>query len=246
MGYSGGIAVFNSDDFKLDISHFKTALRERWSDIQIRDVFEGNIDFGMTMKGRFDDLTGSTIKQQQVGWWDGYEEFAEFCVWFRKYIPAEYQLLAWSKDFYNYAVISPTITEEQIAAGIKGVRSYFEISSPTNTHDTFRLIAQRFEQDWSESIAETAPDVHGVGHWFLRSQQGFIEFDKGKIRFDDNDLRSAAQIAVWCRTLLSSDQIFKGEGYFDARTRQHFEIELTSSTTEDELFDFLTKSFAKE
>ena len=127
MGYSGGVAAFNSDDFKLDMTNFKEALRKRWSDVQIKEVFEGNIDFGMSLKGTFDDLMGSTIQQKQVGWWGGYEEFAEFCMWFRRYVPDEYQLLAWSKGANDFVVVSYSTTEEQFVKGLSDDHFYFEI-----------------------------------------------------------------------------------------------------------------------
>jgi hypothetical protein len=246
MGYSGGVAVFNSQDFVFDMDDFKQALRQRWTDVQIRDVSNGNIDFGMTIKGEFDSLVGSTITQSFVGWWSGHKELAEFCVWFRRYIPNMYQLLAWSSDFYNYFVVTNGATEEQIHAGLEGYRFDFEIVPLLKVQQPLQPFAERFKQTWQEHIGDLLPDSGGNGAWFLQAQQGHLEYEQGKIVFDDNDLRFAAHFAIWCRSQFDSDQKLTVRGGYYPKPETEVKTELTSRTTEDELYDFLMKSFPSE
>ncbi|MEO8396298.1 MAG: hypothetical protein ABI700_25120 [Chloroflexota bacterium] len=246
MSSRGGIAVINTLDFRLDLPQFSKALREHWRDAQVPENPWGDFEFGMTLNGRFEDFAGHTLNGQQITWNSGNEEFAEFLVWFRQYISDEYDLLAWSKDFGSYIVLTHDTTSSDIVSAFSSNRYDFEMSSQQNNSQNTQVIAEKIQQVWHATDASVQFKESANFHWFLRTQQGRIDEDGITISFDDTDLQFAAKFAIWCRSLLSNDQTFTVEyrGYQEPVI--HVQTELTSSTTEDELFNFLTKSFAKE
>ena len=248
MGMKGFIFITNAGDFKLDKAHFVEALRQRWTDTQIRENTYGDVTFGMTIKDKFYDFQRQFYDfpdSTALYWYGNYEDFAEFSLWFRKYIPDHYQVEIIDKNGSFICMISHFTTEDEILSALVDDRFDFEIVSPANTQDALRTFAEKFKQAWQDYV------LRDDGTWNLRSQEGYIEYDTGKISFETNDLPFAAHFAVWCRSVLPSDQKLTIRGsYFDAdiylKPKTQVETQLTSSTTEDELFDFLTKSFLKE
>lgn len=229
MGYSGGIATFNNPDFKLNMQDFKTALRGQWQDAEIKELENGDIDFGMTLKEQFDGLLGSSIQQQQIGWWSGLEEFAEFIMWYRKYIPDHYKLLAWSTDFYNYVVVVPNIKEHEIVQGLSGYRYYCQIALNGESEEIQSVLKARLQADWHDNIIYYEQPKELI--WFLKSQQGHLEIGKKIISFDDNEITFIAQFIIWCQSIkLNTIKLtVKHQVGFDA------EFDLMPNTTQNEL-----------
>jgi hypothetical protein len=202
-------------------------------------VHEGDIDFGMTINGQFNNFVGSTIKQQQIGWWSGFEELAEFAVWYRSYVPKEHRVLLWSKNFYNY-VVSRDITEREIVTGLSGNRYSCKLSSVTPLANIPPTFIKELRLKWPDSI------ICGESWWHIKTLKGLIDSDETSINFDDNDLAFAAKFAVWCRTILGFDQrltVLRSSSY--PEPPEEFEIELTSNLAEQQLLELLNHTFTE-
>jgi hypothetical protein len=159
-------------------------------------------------------------------------------------MPNEYDLLAWGNDFYNYIQLQTNTTEREIVTALTSFRYSFEVSSPQNHAKDLNVVGEKIKQFWNASDATTQFNEGKTFHWFLRSQQGYIE--GAIIYFDDSDLRFAAKFAVWCRAQLMNDQTLTTEARYYLEPVIHVETELTSHTMENELYDFLMKSFPRE
>lgn len=242
----GFISILNAGDFELDKSDFIEALSQRWADTQIQENAYGDVTFEMTIKDRSHDFQGHFYnfpdRRTSVFWYGDYEAFAEFSIWFRGYIPQQYQLEIIDKNGSFECVVSHITTEEEVLSALLDNRYDFEIVSPANTRDALQTFAERFKQNWHDYI------LHDDGGWYLRSQQGYISYDTKMISFEENDLRFAAHFLVWCRTVLPSDQSLtiknsKHRTYRFPNPNIRVETELTPRTAEDALYDFLVKSF---
>lgn len=249
MGIKGIISVADESNFKLDKPLFIEALRKHWTDLQIRENAYGDVTFGMTIKDKFNDFQGEFYNfpdsATRVIWYGGYEDFAAFSIWYREYIPHQYPLEIIDKHSSFVCIVSDSTTEQEVYNALLDDRFDFEIMSPTNTRDVLQIFSEKFHKHW-QSLYLYDGDI-----WRLRSLQGRINNDAGKVIFETNDLSFAAHFIIWCRNALPSDQRlfirnskFRTFRYPNPQTQ--VETELTLSTTEDELFDFLTKSFAKE
>ena len=246
MGFSGGIQTPNSPTFKLDMDNFKEALHKQWPDIQIKNVgdFKEDIDFGMTIKGQFYKVVGSTIQQHQIGWWSTLEELAEFAIWYRKYVPAQYQLLASCNDFYNYVVVTHDTTEQEILDGLLGHRYYFEILLPSQDFLLNREMMSKFKVDWPRAIILDTEQNQEYMSWFLNSQEGYIKADEAVIHFNDNNFVFASQIILWWRTTLNTDLKLVGKAFEGHEIpRIEFRVNITPQTSQQELLTRFKEGF---
>lgn len=238
MGYSGSIMPLIAE-FKLDMNDFKKALRENWPDVQIKELHEGDIDFGMTFRGGFQGFAGSTIQTRQIGWWANYEELAEFSIWFRNYIPTQYPLLVSSKHFYNHFLILKNSTEADVLQGLSGNRYRFEMRPFQKSPDFEDVFIEAFKDQWHDAICwET--DENPLC-WYLKSQQGFIEKADLLIDFDDNNLSFAVDFTVWCQRSLGTDCKLTVWKRFDTQHPVGVAIDITDDTVADVILNSLSK-----
>jgi hypothetical protein len=242
MGFLGGIASANKPDFQLDMAHFKMKLQEKWPDIQIKQVFEDDIDFGMTFKTGFDGFAGSTIKHHQIGWWSSYENFAEFITWYRSYVPADHQLLAWNKNFYSHLLITSNTTEDEILVCFSSNRINFEIIQSSSGSTTATTLHKRLTEDWTSELIIWGSDQSEID-WFLRSQEGYLKVNESTVYFSDTNLHFAAEFALWCRSILSDAQKLVARFEPFRKPAIETEINLNEFSKQADILRILTETF---
>jgi peptidoglycan pentaglycine glycine transferase (the first glycine) len=217
-----------SYSFKLDLPHFRQAMQERWPEIQIHNFSE----FWLPVVGDSHKFSGTILEEQHISLSAQPEEFAEFCIWYRSYVPANIPLMAWI-DYGFYYVMTANTTEEEIKAALKREIWHFELvfDRPDEIQE---LLNKRLKEKWTDSFIVDSSDKTKIS-WYRKSQSGDWVIGEKAIQFLEGDISFTAEFALWCRDLSSKNLRLRAHDTYREQPTWIMDIEISDKETQQTL-----------